>query len=399
MRRPLLVLLLALPAAAAPGAVAAERVTTLDGRVAQLELDGAGRGVLRSGDAVLPVAADGTLGEPVRFAEAGSLRVAVSEAGAVAIAARGAEGAVLLGRGTTEALPQVLEEHVPADRAADPDALDVAVGDDGRILLAWTEFDLEGGATVEAARQAPGESGPRVETLAQLAAGPVSFTAPDVELDTGAAPIVSWFETSPSGGGEHHIRRAAAPDAPFGAAYRGLAVGRSKFTGGTLQLHEGTGRTSAFADSDFDGGVAAFRFEEGREPEKTLVARGSDIAWTAAVGRNGAAAVAWIRDGRLRVRRRSEDGTWSRQTDALGGARPPAPALAVSRLGRTAVAFRRGGRFVLAAARAGGPFGRARTIPGSRGCGRVALASAPSGRAVAVLRCDGTTRLVPLRRP
>jgi hypothetical protein len=348
-----------------------------------IAIDDAGRGVAVRRQAVVPITRRGVTGEPVPVPP-GAADVDVAPGGLVAVAVVTDPKTVSLGVGTTASPPT---DYAPFVTGRGIDDIDVAAGSDGRILLAL----IDRGPRVTIARRSPGASGPRIDRIVGFPGQPYApGSITGVQLTSAGTPIVSW------GGSTNRVLiggivQADRPDGEFGRVYgEDLTLPRSS----NYLLHERTGFSSAFSSVSTD--LVLGRAAAGRAT-MTVFMRGVG-RWAAAVGANGAAALAFNRDGRLMVRRRDERGRWEGRTTLAPGAAGN-PAVAVDAVARVTVAFPLGGRVLAASQVPGDDFTRVGPIPGSRGCAAVTLAGAAAGRALALLKCRNGGRIAAFNPP
>ncbi len=318
--------------------------------------------------------------------------------------ARLADGSLGVGTGTTSAPPTTLASYVAAREGQEIDrGYRVAIGRDGRLLVAWSQTGESGSALV-AARQAPGAPSPQLSVLDSYTATtggyPASFSVTGAILDNSGRSLVALEQSSPTGP-YAYIRRSVGPDGAFDRARQILSSGRYTFA--TRSFLEGTGAVTSFAfavdtTGQGPGGIFSRRLTAAGRTTRDVglgpVAR--HFAWGADVGPNGSTAIALSNRGTLRVRTRSEQGVWDRQAQKLVTSlhtKSGRPAVSVSATGRKIVAYPVGGRVLYALGKTGAPFGRMQVLRGSDGCRKVRLEASGSGRTVAVLECGDATLL------
>ena len=217
--------------------------------VRTISLDDKGRGAFAGGATLVPVAADGRPGTPIAYSDTTApIAFDVSDTGRLAVVARLADGSLGVGTGTTSAPPTTLASYVAAREGQEIDrGYRVAIGRDGRLLVAWSQTGESGSALV-AARQAPGAPSPQLSVLDSYTATtggyPASFSVTGAILDNSGRSLVALEQSSPTGP-YAYIRRSVGPDGAFDRALQILSSGRYTFA--TRSFLEGTGAVTSFA--------------------------------------------------------------------------------------------------------------------------------------------------------
>ena len=379
-------LVVAASAAFAPPAAAWGPAAPAQKNVSEVAVDDRGFGVAEVGGRPALVARNGSIGAPGDV-PAGDVDIAVAPTGRVAVAVVEDRQTVRLGVGTTRALPTSYEPFVTGESI---DSMEVAVGDDGRILVAY-ENGFNG---IRAARRAPGADEPSIETLRSpdTAGFRIAAGVRDAAITNAGRPIVYWSVSAVGTSGGTVFQAASSPDGPFNRSY-GNGLGYTSYTRDAEFALERTGFVSAFYLEDRETGRALRLRRASPEGETRVATVKRPGAWAAGVGANGAAAVAWIAGRRLSVRRRTMQGRWEPRTRLWRAGGPLAAA--VDARARITVAFTRGGSLHASSQRPGGDFTEPVAIRGSAGCRAGGIAGAPSGRAMLLLRCEDGLRLAP----
>jgi PKD domain len=203
---PFVLLALAPAAAGAAGWSAPFALAPVPASLGGLALSGAGDAFAGwAGPAGAPTArirtAAGTLGSPRTLGPAATSPTVVASSPkgqAVAAWVDGATARVTFARGTAAGLGAA--QSIAVSGTA-PDDLAVAIDDDGVVLLAWTDSDVDDDLLVRAAVVAPGDA-PKVTTLG----GPVEdVTAPAAAMSPSGAALVAWSETASHDSGSSTI--------------------------------------------------------------------------------------------------------------------------------------------------------------------------------------------------